>query len=90
MLAEGNEISRGLKPRGEVIGESTTRVVATSSSDDDRRVTSPDYSQVAAIEARALRSEGNGPVPWCGLQSEFVKRTPGKNSSAVPSALHGI
>jgi hypothetical protein len=39
MLAEGDEISRGLEPRGEAIGESTTRVVTTSSRDDDCRVT---------------------------------------------------
>jgi hypothetical protein len=27
---------------------------------------------VTAIEERALRSEGNGPLPWSGLQTEFV------------------
>ena len=32
---------------------------------------------------------GNGFVPWRGLQAVFVKRTPGKNSRAVPGAQHG-
>jgi hypothetical protein len=44
---------------------------------------SPNYSPVAAIEARAFQTEGKGPVPWSGLQAELVERTPGKN--AAPS-----
>src|SRR5439155_4284627 len=46
---------------------------------------SPDYALVSAIEGRALQSEGNGPVPWSVLQTEFVERTPGKNGSDEPS-----
>ncbi|HTN71012.1 MAG TPA: hypothetical protein VMO00_07960 [Methylomirabilota bacterium] len=34
------------------------------------------------IEGRALRIEGNGPVLGCGLLTDFLERTPGKNASA--------
>src|SRR4030095_13182961 len=49
---------------------------------------SPDYLLVTAIEGRALRSEGNGPVSWSGLQTEFVEQTPGKmrSPSQAPKA----
>jgi hypothetical protein len=30
-----------------------------------------DYSRLAAIERRALRSKGNRPVPWRGPQAGF-------------------
>ena len=50
---------------------------------------SPDYSLVTSIEERALQSEGNGPVPWSGLQTEFLERTPGKDASAEPSTKDG-
>jgi hypothetical protein len=53
-------------------------------------IASPDYSLVTAIEERALRSEGNGPLPWNSLQTEFVERTPGKNASADSSTKDGI
>ena len=43
-----------------------------------------------SIEGRALRSEGNGPVPWSGLQTEFLERTPGKNARAEPSTKEDI
>jgi hypothetical protein len=39
-----------------------------------------------SLDGRALRIEGNGPVLWSGPQTEFVERTPGKNSSAEPRA----
>jgi hypothetical protein len=29
-------------------------------------------------------------VPWTGLQTKFVARTPGKKADAKPSAKHGI
>jgi hypothetical protein len=29
-------------------------------------------------------------MPWSGLQTEFVERTPEKKLSAEPSAKHGI
>jgi hypothetical protein len=32
------------------------------------------------MEGRALRSEGNGPVPWNSLQTELVERTPEKTA----------
>jgi len=40
---------------------------------------------VTAIEGQALQSEGNGPVPWSGLQTELLERTPEKNASGEPS-----
>ena len=52
--------------------------------------TSPDYSQWTAIKGRALRSEGNGPVPWRGLQTEFLECTPGKSASVLLGTNHGI
>jgi hypothetical protein len=55
-----------------------------------RLMSSPDYSHVTAIEERALRIEGNGPVPCSGLQTEFLERTPGKNARAMPSTIHGV
>lgn len=39
-------------------------------------VANSNYSRVIAIEARALQTEGNGPVSWSGLQAERVERTP--------------
>ena len=42
------------------------------------------------MEGQALRSEGNGSVPWSGPQAEFLERTVGKNASAVPSTTDGI
>jgi hypothetical protein len=39
---------------------------------------------VTSIEERALQSEGNRPVPWSSLQTEFPERTPGKNLNAEP------
>ena len=51
---------------------------------------SPDYALVSVIEGRALQSEGNGPVPWSVLQTEFVERTPGKNGSDEPSTKHAL
>ena len=42
------------------------------------------------MEGQALRSEGNGSVPWSGPQAEFLERTAGKNASAVPSTTDGI
>jgi len=51
---------------------------------------SPDYSLVTSIEERALQSEGNGPVPWSGLQTKFLERTPGKNASAEPSTKDDV
>jgi hypothetical protein len=44
---------------------------------------------VTRVEGRALQSEGNGPVPWSGLQTEFVERAPRKNASAEPSTKDG-
>ena len=41
-------------------------------------VLSSDYALLTAIEGRALRKEGNEPVPWSGLQTELLKRMPGK------------
>jgi len=38
----------------------------------------PDYALVRAIEGRALRSEGNEPLPWSGLQTELLERMAGK------------
>jgi hypothetical protein len=46
---------------------------------------SPDYLGATAIDGRALRTEGNGSVPWSGLQTELVERTPEKKASAEPS-----
>ena len=37
------------------------------------------------MEGQALRSEGNGSVPWSGPQAEFLERTVEKNASAVLS-----
>jgi NMT1-like family len=48
------------------------------------------FTLVTAIEERALRSEGNGPLPRSGLQTEFVERTLGKNASADSSTKDGI
>jgi hypothetical protein len=45
---------------------------------------------VSAIQGRALQSEGNGPVPWSGLQTEFVEQAPGKNASTEPSSKHAL
>lgn len=45
---------------------------------------------MTSIEERALQSEGNGPVPWSGLQTEFLERTPGKDASAEPSTKDGV
>src|SRR5881397_3816258 len=53
---------------------------------DRRRPSRADNDIVTALartihgaidRGRALRSEGNGPVPWSGLQTEFLERTPG-------------
>jgi hypothetical protein len=33
---------------------------------------------------------GNEPVPWSGLQAEFLERTPEKKASAEPGTKHGI
>ena len=41
------------------------------------------------VEGRALQTEGNGPEPWSGRQTQFVQRTPGKNASAEPSIKDG-
>src|SRR5262245_50514041 len=46
---------------------------------------SRDYSPEAAIKRRALRSEGNRPVPWSGLQTELVGERRENDSSARPS-----
>lgn len=54
------------------------------------RAARPDYSLVTAIEGRALQSEGNGPVPWSGLQTELRERIPGRNASAEVSTKDGI
>ena len=45
---------------------------------------------MTANEERALRSDGNGPVPWSNLQTEFVERTPGKTASADSSTKDSI
>src|SRR5262245_25861484 len=39
----------------------------------------------ATIKRRALRSEGNRPVPWSGLQTELVGERLENDSSARPS-----
>jgi hypothetical protein len=46
--------------------------------------------QRTALEERALRREGNRSVPWSGLQTEFVERTPGKNAIVESSTEEGI
>ena len=51
---------------------------------------SRDYSLLRAIEGRPLQSEGNGPLPWSGLQTEFVERTPSENASAEPSTKDAL
>src|SRR5215468_6872793 len=43
-----------------------------------------------SIDGRALRSEGNGPVTSSTPQTEFVRRTPGKNASGKPSTKDDI
>jgi hypothetical protein len=53
-------------------------------------ISSLHHSLVTSIEEQALQSEGNGPVPWNGLQIEFLERTPGKNSSAELSPKDGV
>ena len=45
---------------------------------------------MTAIEERALRSEGHGPVPWSGLQTEFVDERLGKSASSDSSTKDGI
>jgi hypothetical protein len=49
-------------------------------------VSSPDYSHVTTIDARALRTEDNGPETWSGLQTVLVERTPVKNTRCEPSS----
>jgi hypothetical protein len=49
-----------------------------------------DDSRMTTIEEQALRSEGNGSVPWSGLQTELMERTPEKDVSGEPSTKHGI
>jgi hypothetical protein len=34
--------------------------------------------------------EDNGPLPWSGLQTEFVERTPSENASAEPSTKDAL
>ena len=48
------------------------------------------YSLLTVIEGRPLQSEGNGPVPWGGLQAEFVERTARKTASAEPSTKDAL
>jgi hypothetical protein len=37
---------------------------------------------MSAIEGQALRTEGNRPVLWSGLQAGFIERTPGEMRAA--------
>ena len=45
---------------------------------------------MTAIEGRALRSEGNEPVPWSGLQTELLERMPGKKCERRAKHQDGI
>jgi hypothetical protein len=58
--------------------------------DDHTQDASSGYSRVPAINGQALRTEGNKSLPWSGLQTELVERTPEKSTSGKPSTKDGI
>jgi hypothetical protein len=43
-----------------------------------------------SIKGQALRSEGNGSLPWSGLQAESGEQTLGENASGEPSTKDDI
>jgi hypothetical protein len=46
------------------------------------------FTQEGDQEA-SLPERGNGLVPWSGLQTEYLKRTPEKKASGEPSTKQG-
>jgi hypothetical protein len=48
------------------------------------------YSHAIAIEGRALRSEGNRPLPWSGPQTESVERMAGETATNEPSTKYAL
>ena len=52
--------------------------------------TSPDYSLLTVSKGECSGAKTNRPVPWSGLQTQFVKRTPGENASGESSTKNII
>jgi hypothetical protein len=82
----GQQLQRGVIAMVHVINCRKTKLFQAQSG----RCAQPAFFMVqhydsVSINRRALRTEGNGPVVWSGLQTKFPERPHEKNASAQPS-----